>query len=150
MYQPSLKREQPAQYLPNLLNSSDGNERQKGYDKRDECDYTDLSQFDQLSICFLLIENILFEYNYEEGEGRIEVDMLEVQKNTIYECSFCELFATNELYAQEEDSLHDDVVLEVDIYVVWGLLSRIMKGNEKQATTIFAFIYLKIQKRTNK
>lgn len=43
VYQPSLKRKQPAKYLPSLLNSSNGDKGQKSYYKRYKSDYSDLS-----------------------------------------------------------------------------------------------------------
>ena len=41
--------------------------------------------------------------------------MLEIEQNTLNKCSLNEPFPSDQLNAQQEDGLHDDVVLEVDV-----------------------------------
>ena len=57
--------------------------------------------------------------------------MLEVEQTAVDESPLNEAFPSEEFDAEQEDGLHDDVVLEVDVCVQKGVLSRRMKGIEK-------------------
>lgn len=60
------------------------------------------------------------------------------------------MISANELNAQQEQSLHYDVVLEMNIYVIFVLLSRIIKGIKKYAMANFRVTPPKIQFNTSK
>lgn len=76
--------------------------------------------------------------------------MFEIEKSTIGQSPLHELFSTDKLDTEQEKSLHDDVVLKMQICLRYVLLSRRMKGIEKKAIIILAFISLKIQNKTNR
>ena len=96
-----------------LFSSSDHEKGTKGDHKGNECNDTYLyKSFDSIGL-FLFGQDVLFEDACKEGESSIEVNVFEVEKNAVGGCCFGILFPADELYAHEEDGLHDDVVLEM-------------------------------------
>jgi len=73
-----LKRKQPSQYLSDLTKTSRHQKRPKGEGKRDKSYYRNFDQFFNFSFQFLLFKDVLFENAREEGEGGIEIDVLEI------------------------------------------------------------------------
>lgn len=57
--------------------------------------------------------------------------MFEVEKCAVGESSEEELPAPDEFYAAQEQGLHDDVILKMNVCVSGGVLSRMIKGKEK-------------------
>lgn len=56
----------------------------------------------------------------------------------------------NKINTKNKYCLHNDVVLEMNIFIILKVLSRIMKGREKQAMTSFQLIQPITQNSTNR
>ena len=57
--------------------------------------------------------------------------MFEIKQATIDEGSLDKPFPSDKFNTEEKDGLHNDVVLEMDVYLKKAILSKRMKGMEK-------------------
>ena len=76
--------------------------------------------------------------------------MLEIKKAAIAKCSNQKLIPSHQLNTEQKQGLHDDVVLEMNVYIFIILLSSMIKGMKKQAMTNFRVTPPNIQFNTSK
>lgn len=115
MNESSLKREQPAQDLPQLSEPSSQDKGQETSNKGDKGGHCYFPQISNFVLEMSLPQDILFENDCKEGQSGIEIDMFEVEQDSIAKGCLQVLLPPHQFDTAQEDGLHDDVVLKVDI-----------------------------------